>query len=214
MGPARAGNSPSRRRRYDSPLRAERANETRAALVAAATELFTAKGWANTGMRQVAADAGVAVETLYSHFPSKRKLFDAVTDQAVVGDDAPIAVSDRPEFVALGAGRRAARLAAAASLVTDINRRTAPFAKLIREAATSDAEIGDVLRATRERQRSDVDSGLRLILGRPATDDERDGAWAIVSPEVFLLLVEESGWSHDRYETWIAETLGRVLPRT
>ena len=201
------------RRRYDSSLRAKRAEETRASIVGAATALFTSKGWANTGMRAVARDAGVAVETLYSHFSSKRKLFDAVVDQAVVGDDAPIAVAERPEFLAMGRGRRADRLAAAASLATSINRRTAPFAKLIREAATSDEEVAGLLGATRERQRQDVGAALELIVGRPPTDDERDGAWAIVSPEVYLLLVEESGWSLDRYQQWLSDTLARTLPR-
>ena len=119
MGPQRtsSGSTPRpapSRRRYDSPLRAKRAEETRANLVSTATELFTTKGWAGTGMRDVARGAGVAVETLYSHYSSKRKLFDAVVDQAVVGDDAPVAVADRPEFLAIGRGTRAERIAAAA----------------------------------------------------------------------------------------------------
>ncbi|MEZ5143162.1 MAG: helix-turn-helix domain-containing protein [Acidimicrobiales bacterium] len=202
------------RRRYDSPLRAQRAEETRARLITAATELFTTRGWANTGMRDVARQAGVAVETLYSHYASKRKLFDAVVDHAVTGDDAPVAVADRPEFLAIGRGRRADRIAAAASLVAAIHDRTAPFAELIREAAATDAEIAEVLRATRERQRADVEAGIGLILGRPPTDEQRDGVWAIASPEVHLLLVRESGWSLDQYQAWLAATLAAVLPRS
>lgn len=201
------------RRRYDSPLRARRAEETKATIIRIATGLFTTKGWVNTGMREVARDAHIAVETLYSHYPSKRKLFDAVMDHAVMGDDEPVAVADRPEFLAIGRGRRADRIRAAASLVAAIHGRTAPFAKLIREAATTDDEIAELLRATRTRQRADVEAGLALILGRPPTDDERDGAWAILSPEVCLLLIQESGWSLDRYEQWLSDTLTRVLPR-
>ncbi|MGE0000418.1 MAG: helix-turn-helix domain-containing protein, partial [Ilumatobacteraceae bacterium] len=72
------GRSTSDRRRYDSPLRAKRALETRAGLLDAATALFVSQGWARTGMRDVAQLAGVAVETVYSHFPSKRALLDAV----------------------------------------------------------------------------------------------------------------------------------------
>jgi AcrR family transcriptional regulator len=207
------GESPGRRR-YHSPLRALRAEETRATVIGAATELFTTGGWAATGMRDVARDAGVSVETVYSHFPSKRKLLDAVIDHAVMGDSEPVAVAQRPEFVAMGQGRRHDRIAASASIVAGINRRTARFAQLIREAATSDEEIAEVLRATRERQRSDVEAGVALVLGRAPDDDERDGTWAIVSPEVYLLLVEQSGWTVDRYERWLAETLARVLPRT
>jgi AcrR family transcriptional regulator len=200
-------------RRYASPLRAKRAEETKATLLSTATTLFTTNGWANTGMRDVARHAGVAVETLYSHYSSKRKLFDAVVDHAVAGDDEPVAVAQRPEFLAMGRGRRADRIAAGASLVAAIHHRTAPFAVLLREAAATDEEIAEILRATRERQRQDVAAGLELIMGRPPTDDERDGAWAILSPEVYLLLVQGSGWSLDQYERWVSDTLARVLPR-
>ncbi len=202
------------RRRYRSPLRAQRAEETRSAILATATELFVARGWASTGMRDVAREAGVAVETLYSHYPSKRKLFDAVVDRSVTGDGQPVPVAQRPEFLALGRGKRGDRVAAAAAVLAAIHGRTAPFAKLIRQAAAADAEVAEVLRVTRERQRADVGAGVGLMLGRPPTGDELDGAWAIASPEVYLLLVEESGWSPERYQRWMAETLGRILPRT
>ena len=202
------------RRRYASPLRAKQAEATKATLLNTATELFTTKGWASTGMRDVARGAGVAVETLYKHFPSKRVLFDAVVDHAVLGDDEPVPVAQRPEFLAMGRGRRTDRIAAAAALTAAIHDRTGPFAKLIREAATTDDEIAEVLRATRERQRQDVGAGLELVLGRPTTDAERDGVWAVLSPEVYLLLVQDSGWSLDQYEVWLSTTLASVLPRS
>ena len=116
--------------------------------------------------------------------------------------------------LAIGRGRRADRIDAAAALVAAIHERTGPFAKLIREAAATDEEFAELLRATRERQRADVEAGLELILRRRPTDHERDGAWAIVSPEVHLLLVEGSGWSVDQYRSWLSETLERVLPRS
>ncbi|MEZ5407493.1 MAG: helix-turn-helix domain-containing protein [Acidimicrobiales bacterium] len=201
------------RRRYRSPLRARRAEETKSAILATATELFVARGWVNTGMRDVARGAGVAVETLYSHYPSKRKLFDAVVDRSVTGDGQPVPVAERPEFTAMGRGKRADRMAAAAAVLAAIHGRTAPFAKLIRQAAAADGEVAEVLRATRQRQRADVGAGVALVLGRPPTGDELDGVWAIASPEVYLLLVEESGWTPERYQRWMAETLGRILPR-
>jgi AcrR family transcriptional regulator len=188
--------------------------ETKEKLLEAATDLFTTEGWAKTRMRDVARRAGVAVETLYSHYSSKRKLLEAVIDHTLVGDDEPIPVAQRPEFVAMGRGRRADRIAAAASVIAMINGRAGPFARLIRDAAATDGEIAEVLRLTRGRQRQDVAAGVGLVLGRPPTDEERDGVWAITSPEVHLLLVQEAGWSPSQYEAWMAETLARVLPRT
>lgn len=212
MGVDSAGSGTTARRRYESPLRAKQAADTRAALVHAATELFTTNGWTGTGMREIARHAGVAVETLYKHFSSKRQLLGAVVDEAVVGDADPIPVAGRPGFLAMGEGERADRIAAAAAVVADINGRTGPFAKLIRQAAATDPEVAEVLRETRERQRADVGTAVGLVLGRAPTPHERDGVWAIVSPELHLLLTEESGWSQHEYERWMAATLDRVLP--
>jgi AcrR family transcriptional regulator len=202
------------RRPYRSPLREQRTAETRRAVAEAARELFVSNGWSATGMRDVAAAAGVALETVYSHFSSKPGLLRAVADAAVVGDDADIALANRPEFVAMGEGRRSARIAAAAKLLTAVQARTAGVAELLRQAAPGDQEIAEMLRSTRERQRSDVSTALELVVGRVPTPSERDGVWAVVSPEIYLLLVEESGWTPEQYEAWITATLDGVVPRS
>ena len=165
-------------------------------------------------MRDVAAAAGVATETVYAYFPSKRALFQAVVDLAVVGDDQPIALAERAEFAELGRGTREKRIAAAARLVTGVHVRTAAFAKVLREAANSDEEIAGLLHATRERQRRDVTAALESLVGGEVGETDRDGVWALTSPEVFLLLVEVSGWSVDRYEAWMSEMLRRAAPRS
>ena len=188
--------------------------ETRHAVVTAAHQLFVTNGWAATGMRDIARAAGVATETVYAHFASKRGVLQAVADAAVVGDETPVPLADRPEFVAIGRGRRAARVRAAAQVLSGVQVRTAPIANLLRQAATADEAIAEMLEATRERQRIDIGAALELIVGRPPTPSERDGVWAVASPEVYLLLVEGSGWTPDEYEDWIAETLERVIPRS
>jgi hypothetical protein len=71
-----------------------------------------------------------------------------------------------------------------------------------------------MLEATRERQRQDVAAAFELVVGRPPTTLERDGVWAIVSPEVWFLLVDGSGWTVAQYEAWVAATLDGVLPRS
>jgi AcrR family transcriptional regulator len=202
------------RRRYRSQLREQQTEQTKRAVVQAAHELFLANGWSATGMREVASSAGVALETVYSHFSSKRGLLRAVVDAAAVGDDAPVPLAQRSEFVAIGTGSRTARVRAAADLVTTVHLRTAAVAKLLRQGATSDDEIAEMLQATLERRRLDVATALELILRRPPTAEERDGVWAIVSPEVYLLLVEESEWSVEQYRAWVAATLDRVVPRS
>ena len=204
----------SGRRRYRSRLREQQTAATKQAVVDAASELFVANGWQATGMREVAAAAGVAIETVYSHFSSKRGLLLAVADAAVVGDDAPVPLAERAEFLAIGQGRRPARIRAAARLLTAVQVRTAAVAVLLRQAAPADAEIAELLRATRERQRVDVGRAVEMIIGRAPAPAERDGVWAIASPEVYLLLVDGSGWTPEQYEAWVADTLERVIPRS
>ena len=202
------------RRRYRSRLREQQTEQTRRAVVDAARDLFVSNGWAATGMRDIAAVAGVALETVYSHFSSKPGLLRAVADAAVVGDDAAVPLAERAEFLAIGQGPRPARIRAAARMLTAVQVRTAAVAKLLRQAAPADEEIAEMLQSTRERQRVDVATALALVIGRAPRKFERDGVWALASPEVYLLLVEESGWRPEQYETWVAETLERVIPRS
>ena len=165
-------------------------------------------------MRSIAQAAGVAVETVYSHLPSKRALLDAVVDVSVVGDEQPVAFADRPEFAALGTGPRHDRITAAAQLLTAVQIRTSKFAKVIREAAPSDEQISEVLHVTRQRQRRDIDTAATLIVGRHLSHAEVDELWVLCSPDVYLMFVEEGCWCSDRYESWAAATLSRILPGT
>lgn len=183
-------------------------------MLEAARRLFTTNGWAGTGMRDVATAAGVATETVYKYFSSKRDLLEAVVDLAVVGDDQPVRLAQRADFAAIGQGSRAQRIDAAARLVTGVHVRTAAFAKVLREAAHNDQEIATILAATRERQRRDVTAAVELIVDGEVSQTDRDGVWALTSPEVYLLLVETSAWTDDQYETWMSEMLERAVPRS
>jgi AcrR family transcriptional regulator len=68
-------------RRYDSPLRQQRAEETRDRIVAAGCELLrgsSIRDWRALTMRGVAERAGVNERTVYRHFTNERGLRDAV----------------------------------------------------------------------------------------------------------------------------------------
>lgn len=199
------------RRRYESPRRLQNAAQTRAAVLDAAIGLFSENGWTGTGMRDVARVAGVAVETVYSNFGSKTELLLAAIDVSVVGDTEAIPLAERPEFAALGQGSRAARERAAARLVRQIHERTAGIGRALREAAAGDAELAKRLAEAEERRRMNVTQGAHLIAGGPITDTIRDGLWAVLGMEVYQLLVVRAGWSADRYEDWLGDTIGRLL---
>lgn len=199
------------RRRYRSPRREQQAARTREAVLSAATELFARRGWAGTGMREVATVAGVSVETVYAGFGSKVDLLLAAVDAGVVGDADPVALADRPEFAALGAGDPAQRTAAVARLAAGIHQRTAGLQLALREAAAADSTVALRLRDLEERRRGDVTAALELVAGRPLTARERDGLWAVGTVEVYRLLTEQAGWSSREYEAWLTDLVLRVL---
>src|ERR1700759_5486410 len=78
------------RRSYDSSRRQAMAEETRLSVIEAATTLFGRRGWAGTGMRDLAQEAGVSVETVYGTAGSKSQLLMRALDVGVVGDDQPV----------------------------------------------------------------------------------------------------------------------------
>jgi TetR/AcrR family transcriptional regulator of autoinduction and epiphytic fitness len=82
-------------RRYASPRRQEQARQTRRAILDAAAKLFVEPGYAATPLTAVAAEAGVAVQTVYAVFGSKRQLLSDLVDVTLAGDDERVAMADR-----------------------------------------------------------------------------------------------------------------------
>jgi AcrR family transcriptional regulator len=69
------------RRRYNSPLRRERAADTRARILSAGSELvhgYPSWDWRNLTFRAVAERAGVSERTVYRHFTTEQQLHRAV----------------------------------------------------------------------------------------------------------------------------------------
>jgi AcrR family transcriptional regulator len=199
------------RRTYRSPLRAAQAGQTRLAILAAATRLFAGQGWAGTGMRDVARAAQVSVETVYTNFGSKAQLLKQALDVAVVGDDEPVPLSDRPEFRALAEGNARARAAATGRLLVSLRRRTARLQGVLQQAGPSDPELAEVLRAGRVAERQSVREGIAAVAQRDATEAEVDGMFAVLSNDVYLLLTETCGWTDEAYQSWVATTVVRLL---
>ncbi|EFC83598.1 TetR/AcrR family transcriptional regulator [Parafrankia sp. EUN1f] len=79
--PAENGGQARARRRYNSPVRRERAIQTRERIVTAGSELvhgFPVWDWSDLTFRAVAERAGVGERTVYRHFPTEVDLHGAV----------------------------------------------------------------------------------------------------------------------------------------
>lgn len=199
------------RRRYVSPRRDQQVAETRAAILEAAIDLFGSRGWTGTGVRDVARQAGVSVETVYSTFGSKVGLFKAALDVSVVGDLAQVPLAERPDFARIGEGAAVERVGAAAALVRQINDRVSGLRNALREGAYAESELATMQGELEQRRMADVEQGVRMIAGGGVAESAVEGVWAVVSVEVFQLLTTHAGWSFDQYERWLADAIGRLL---
>lgn len=170
--------------------------------------MFAERGWAATSIRDVAAAAGVSVETVYGAVGAKSALFSAAYDGAVVGDENPMPLVERPMFQVMGQGATLAeRAAAAADLIVGIMRRTTGLERALREGAASDHVLAELYALEGANRRIDDERGMRLVLRRPVTAREIDLFWAQTSPEIYELLVDRSGWTPKQFEDWIVELI-------
>lgn len=199
------------RRPYRSTHRQQQAARTRALVLEAATSLFAERGWAATGMRDIAGAAGVAVETVYASFGSKTDLLLTAIDVGVVGDAEPVALSHRPEFAALGVGSLGERIDAAARMITRINQRTWGLRRALNEAAASEPQLAARLEELEARRRENIREGVEVVLGRPVDDDVLDALWVAMGSEAFHLLTQLGARRVEDYERWLSATTRRLL---
>jgi len=206
------------KRAYDSARRKQQASQTRMKILDAAQKLFAQRSYATTTVEAIASGAGVAVDTVYAVFGSKREVLKSLLDVRVGGDDAPIEVLDRPRPQAVRADRNQARqLAAFARDVGRIIERVRPVDDIIRGAAAVDSDVA----ALRTRVQESRHESMRQFVSWVAANGplragltQEDAAtivWTLTSPEVHGLLRGVRGWSHERYAAWLEETLTRTL---
>lgn len=204
------------RRRYDSPRRRAQAAATHQAVLDAGRRLFVEQGYARTTMRDVAAEAGVAVDSVYAHFRTKTALLTALMDQAH-GEPADTAVSDRDWVREVRtADDLGAALDTLARHLTEVYRAQAPLALAVRRAADADPTAAEIA----EKRSADRLAGLAGLAERVATtpgaaldDADRilDVLYALTSPEMFGLLSLDRGWGGEHYATWLAAALRHQL---
>jgi AcrR family transcriptional regulator len=193
--------------------REQRAAETRAIVLEAATTLFAERGWAATGMRDIAAQAGVAVQTVYASFASKSDVLLAAIDVGVVGDTRPVRLSDRSEFAALALGSVAERVAVAARMLTGINQRTWGLRRALGEGAGGDPALEAKRGELQSRRRDNIRQGLELVTGTQVEQDVVDAVWVVTDVDAFDLVTRIGGRSVEDYERWLAATIHGLLER-
>ena len=196
--------------------RKDRARETRVRMTAAAHALFVQRGYAATTMADIAAEAGVAVQTLYFTFHTKAALLQAAFERALLGDD-PRPPEEQPWFAAMVAEpdpRAALRLLADG--VTGIFERVAGLFVVARAVANEPDVVEVVERSERLRR----EGYARIVAGLAARGALREGLaeeWAtdvlfvLHGPATYHAFTAGCGWSRAEWVDWVAATLAAQL---
>jgi AcrR family transcriptional regulator len=203
------------KRPYDARRRRERAAEereaTRGRVVEAARALFLSRGYVATTMADVAREAGVALQSVYTAGQSKADLLHLVTDLAVAGDGRDVMLTDRPEFAAVAAEPDPARqVRMLAGLIAATMERLAPVWIAYREAAAVDPKAAANLVAAHRRRRETFETMIRMIPEaslRHPYEGSADTMWAIGSIDVSLLYRSVLEWDSAHYAQWLGDTL-------
>jgi AcrR family transcriptional regulator len=190
----------------------------RAAVVGAARDLFVERGYGATTIEAISERADVPPATVYRLFASKHGILKALFDVSIVGDDDEVPMAERPAVRSLleDADPRS-QLAGFVAITVQVNSRAAPLYGVLVSAAGSDPDAAEQLEElTRQRQQ-----GQRVIARSLARAGvlrsglrERDAAdliHALLSPELYRLLVVDRGWSHTRYAAWLEESVAAQL---
>jgi AcrR family transcriptional regulator len=207
------------RRRYESPRRAAQAAQTRRDIVTAAGVLFRERGY-GVPLTEIASEAGVVVETIYRIFGTKAGLFAATVEALLAGgaSRAEIPVGERPAIRAIREEPDPRKqVAGYAATQPGIHRRAGPLLRALRDVRGSDPELGrlwDEMEAWRldGQGRFVRELAERGVLGPGLPVDVAiDILWTLCSLAVYDSLVISRGWSDERYQAWLTESLAREL---
>lgn len=207
---------PVNRRTYDASSRRRRAAESRARIVDAAADRFRRDGYAVTTVAQVAADAGVSVDTIYKSFGGKPGLVRAIYERALEGQGA-IPAETRSD--ALHDTERDPRriITAWGRFVAEIAPLVGPIAAMIAAAGATDPDVRPLM-AEIDRQRLE-----RMTLNAQRLADRghlrpdvtvahaADVMWTYSAPELYDLLVVRRGMPLITYATFVSDAMAAAL---
>ncbi len=194
--------------------RAEKARLTRRRIRDAAYELFVEHGYGVTALQDVAERAGVAVQTIYFTFGTKRELLKEVVDVAIAGDDEPVATTDRPWFrAALDARTAADQLRRHVEGTRPVLERAAPITEVLRAAAAMDPQIIGLWRQESDPRFTVQRAAARVLVRKPGarpgvtSDHAADVLFGLLGPELYLQMVRDRRWTSHQWAQWVADLL-------
>ncbi|GAA1694056.1 TetR family transcriptional regulator [Kribbella yunnanensis] len=206
-------------RRYASPVRERRAQETRTAVLDAAEQMFTTRGFVRTTLPAVADEAGVSLATVKLAFKTKTELLLNVWHRTLAGgvDDQVPVVQREWHLKQYEIADPVERIRFASDNGVMIRQRIAGLVAVIEAGALVD----DTLAELRDRMFEEHWQVTRIFAQRLADDGHlRDGlAVERATDELWLLnhvsnyrqLTETRGWSAEEYKAWLTRSVSHAV---
>lgn len=203
----------SKTRRYDSKLRRQNAEETRQRILQSARKLIVSRGFGGAKIEQIASGAGVAVQTVYAVFGSKRGILLQLHDQLLLEADQTALKT----ALAAAEGNPRQQLRERIAFNMRYYARGADLIEAARSASGVDQGLNEMWRRGEARR---LELFTELI-----TKWDRDGSlvpgldrreaidiwWALVSPEMYRLFVLDRGWAEKRFADWLFDNLAPLF---
>jgi AcrR family transcriptional regulator len=209
--------TPNSKRRYDGRGRQEGAKARRRQVIDAAHRLFLDQGYGATSIEQIAAAAEVSTQTVYAAFVSKAGILARVIDVAIGGDDEEVKVRDRPEFRALAEATTPQELVGAVvRFARATHERSGPILHLLESVAGTEPALAELAADIRRQSADEARHVLTLTPDewlRPdiSADDRSAISYVLGSYWTWWSLVEDLGWTGERYEQFLNDTLMRIF---
>jgi AcrR family transcriptional regulator len=205
----------TKRSPYKSLVRERQAADTRRRIVEATRQLLQREGYAGMTVEAIAERAEVSAQSVYAIFKSKAGILRELLDQVAFGPNYENAVRR-----ALSESDPVVRLRLAAPIARGIHESQSATLDLLRGAGVVAPELAKLDREKEcqryERQEGTIallrDSG-KLRSGLDYTT-ARDIFWTLTGRDLYRMLVHERGWSPEKYQDWLADTLVHLLVTT
>jgi AcrR family transcriptional regulator len=202
----------SQTRRYVSALRRQGADDTRRRILEAARALFAKDGIDRVTIERIATRAKVAEPTVYAVFKSKVGILREIMTNAIFSaryHEATARLDETSDPIVL--------LRLTATVARTIYENEAREIGLLRGASMFSPELRKLEREFEsarfdlQRKRVELLNERSLLPGGMDVESARRIMWMYTSRDMYRMMVVEGGWSPDRFEAWLADTLVSAL---
>jgi AcrR family transcriptional regulator len=194
--------------------RAVQAEQTRAEILSAARRQFASRGYSSTSVKEIAAEAGVSVQTVYDSVGSKadlvRRLNDLIDVEAGIGEIAMRIATETDPAVIVGLP---------AMITRRILERCSDILRTCLDGSRAEPDLAHVLDEGGRRHRvgcrrfAERLDALGALDADLTVDEAATTIAVLVDYRVGLLMLDDHEFDLEQVERWMTDTTTRAVLR-